>query len=225
MSNRFMCLLEPDNRRQNSNNNSNSNSNISSNNSNNRYNNNNNNNRYNNNNNRYNNNNNNNNKDNDEINNFRKKEIEQQKIQKNEGNFPSLIVNPIKSNEPTNMINYDSIVKNKEKVPIIKKQIKKLKNGWIELNKEQIKKETKEETNIVDEYLYFLDCMSNLYEIQKIEKIEILGEEIFEANYRFQNYDYRYFDKLDEKYESDLRREIKKYENDLYGYGSDNNSM
>ena len=202
MSNRFMCLLEPDNRRQNSNSNSN--------------------NRYNNNNNRYNNNRyNNNNKDNDEINNFRKKEIEQQKIQKNEGNFPSLIVNPIKSNEPTNMINYDSIVKNKEKVPIIKEQIKKLKNGWIELNKEQIKKETKKET----EYLYFLDCMSNLYEIQKIEKIEILGEEIFEANYRFQNYDYRYFDKLDEKYESDLRREIKKYENDLYGYGSDNNSM
>ena len=203
MSNRFMCLLEPDNRRQNSNNNNS--------NSNNRYNNN------NNSNNRYNNN----NKDNDEINNFRKKEIEQQKIQKNEGNFPSLIVNPIKSNEPTNMINYDSIVKNKEKVPIIKEQIKKLKNGWIELNKEQIKKETKKET----EYLYFLDCMSNLYEIQKIEKIEILGEEIFEANYRFQNYDYRYFDKLDDKYESDLRREIKKYENDLYGYGSDNNSM
>jgi len=64
--------------------------------------------------------------------------------------------------------------------------------------------------------------MVNLYEHQKLEKIEILGEENYERIFKFPNYDYEYFDKLDEKYEDELEAEKEKMSNDLYEYNSDN---
>ena len=53
------------------------------------------------------------------------------------------------------------------------------------------------------------------------EKIDILGEEKYNEVYKFQDYDYEYFDKLDEQYEDELEREMKQYEDELNGYKSD----
>lgn len=166
------------------------------------------------------------------INNFKAKEIEkekqQRKIENNESNFPSLAGgnNVTKSNQIE--VSYESILKNEEKS--IKKKTKenKLKKGWVQLGvKYEAEPEqepiypiqTKEED--LNDYLYFIDCMVNLYGYQKLEKLEILGEENYERIYKFQNYDYEYFEKLDEKYEAEMETEKKNYENDLYGYSSD----
>jgi hypothetical protein len=46
-----------------------------------------------------------------------------------------------------------------------------------------------------------------LYETWKKNYIETWGEEDYERNYRFPNYDYEYFDKLDELYEAALLKE------------------
>jgi hypothetical protein len=45
------------------------------------------------------------------------------------------------------------------------------------------------------------------YERWKAEYIEEYGEDYYERYYRFQDYDYEYFDKLDEKLERDLELE------------------
>ncbi len=43
-----------------------------------------------------------------------------------------------------------------------------------------------------------------LYETWKANYIAEYGEEYYERHYRFPNYDYEYFDKLDEKYEAEM---------------------
>ena len=63
--------------------------------------------------------------------------------------------------------------------------------------------------------------MADLYHQQKEEKIQILGEDAYNSIYRFQNYDYHYFDKLDIKYGEALNKEKRLYENKLYNDGSD----
>lgn len=159
------------------------------------------------------------------INNFKQEEKQQQqKFENNEVNFPSLVddnkVN--KSNQVE--VSYGSILKNEEKSK--KRKEKKLKKGWVQLGVKYEEPEPEQEVQSkeenLNEYLYFIDCMVNLYERQKLEKIEILGEEIYERNFKFPNYDYEYFDKLDEKYEAELEAEMAKCNNDLYGYNSDN---
>jgi hypothetical protein len=156
---------------------------------------------------------------------------QQQIIENNEVNFPSLIDDNKVSKSNQIEVSYGSILKNEEKSK--KKQTKenKLKKGWVQLGVKYEEPEPKQEVQSkeekLNEYLYFIDCMVNLYEQQKLEKIEILGEENYERNFKFPNYDYEYFDKLDEKYEVELEAEIAKCNNNLYGYNSDNsdNSM
>jgi hypothetical protein len=162
--------------------------------------------------------------------NFKKQETI---IENDEENFPSLDSNKqnikdtnTNTNTNTNTISYGSIVKNEEKIPKKKKKKNELKKGWIQLavKEEQQDNDIQCPYTLQDEYLFFIDCMVNLYEHQKTEKIEILGEEIYESIFKFPNYDYKYFDKLDEQYELDIENELRKYNNDLYysGYKSDN---
>jgi hypothetical protein len=47
-------------------------------------------------------------------------------------------------------------------------------------------------------------ALNNNYERWKAEYIEEYGEDYYERYYRFPNYDYEYFDKLDEKYEYEM---------------------
>ena len=177
------------------------------------------------------------------VNNFKAKEIEeekqQQKIENNEVNFPSLVDDNKVNNSNQIEVSYGSILKNEEKGKKKQTKVKKLKKGWVQLGvknevnyesesesgsdlkfEPKFKIQTKEEG--LNEYLYFIDCMVNLYEHQKLEKMEILGEENYERIFKFPNYDYEYFDKLDEKYEDELEAEMSKYNNILYGYNSDN---
>jgi hypothetical protein len=148
------------------------------------------------------------------VNSFKAKEIEkikqQHKIENNAVNFPSLVddnkVNKLNQIE----VSYESTLKKKEKK---EKKEKKLKKGWLQLgvkSESEFEIQTKEGLN---EYLYFIDCMVNLYEHQQLEKKEILGEENYERIYKFPNYDYEYFDKLDEKYEEELETYITKNNN------------
>ena len=166
------------------------------------------------------------------INNFKEEEKQkpqkqQQTIENNEANFPSLVDDNkvIKSNQIE--VSYGSILKNEEKNKKKQRKVKKLKKGWVQLGvkyETEPKNETQTKEENLNEYLYFIDCMVNLYEHQKLEKIEILGEENYERNFRFPNYDYEYFDKLDEKYEAELEAEMAKINNNLYGYNSDNST-
>ena len=165
------------------------------------------------------------------MNNFKVKEVEEekykQKIENNEVNFPSLTGQNIVNKTNQIEISYGSILKNEEKSKKKETKKKKLKKGWIQLGvkpetnfESQCEIQTKEDN--LNEYLYFIDCMVNLYEHQKLEKIEILGEENYEQIYKFPNYDYEYFDKLDEKYEDELEAEMAKLNDDIYEYNSDN---
>lgn len=146
-------------------------------------------------------------------------------IENNENNFPSLVDGNTIKNINQMEVSYGSILKNEEKV---KKQENgsKLKKGWVQLGvkseyEDECISQTKEDD--LNEYLYFVDCMVNLYEHQRLEKIEILGEDNYERIYKFPNYDYEYFDKLDEKYEAELENEMEKEQNETtYGYNSDN---
>jgi len=161
------------------------------------------------------------------INKFKEEEKlkQQQTIENNEANFPSLVNDNkvIKSNQIE--VSYGSILKNEEKVKKKQTKKKKLKKGWVQLGlkyETEIEVLTKEEN--LNEFLYFVDCMVNLHEHQMLEKIEILGEENYERNFKFSNYDYEYFDKLDEKYQDELEAEMAKIQNNLYGYNSDNST-
>ena len=179
------------------------------------------------------------------VNNFKVKEKQEHKIINNEANFPSLnnkVDNKVKKLN-NNKVNYVSMLKNEEKGKKNNSKENRLKKGWVKLGEEYKYKynykcksdsdsdsdsehkhqiQTKEEK--LDEYLYFIDCMVNLYEHQRLEKIEILGEENYERIYKFPNYDYEYFDKLDEDYEVELEKEITMYENELDGFISDNST-
>lgn len=171
------------------------------------------------------------------VNSFKAKEIEKEKqqrqIENNEYNFPSLVddkeAEAIKSNQKE--VSYESILKNEEKIKKKKTKENTLKKGWIQLGAKYepepepepyLRVQTKDEKT--NEYLYFIDCMVNLYEHQKLEKMEILEEDNYDRIYKFPNYDYEYFERLDEKYEAKLEAEMKKYETELYGYHSDNST-
>ena len=52
--------------------------------------------------------------------------------------------------------------------------------------------------------------LAEMYETWKEYYIETWGYEDYERNYRFPNYDYEYFDKLDELYEKMLEEEEEK---------------
>lgn len=169
------------------------------------------------------------------MNNFKIKETEeekqQQKIVNNEINFPS-IVNDKKVNKSNQFeVSYGSILKNEEKSKKKKTKDKKKKKGWVQLgvkSESELESELESECRIqtkeegLNEYLYFIDCMVNLYQHQKLEKLEIVGEEIYEQIYKFPNYDYEYFDKLDEIYETELKEEMEKNNDEFYDYNSDN---
>ena len=149
-----------------------------------------------------------------------------QKIENNDVNFPSLVDdNKVKKSNQVE-VSYGSILKNEEKSKKKQTKEKKLKKGWVQLGVKYEEPEPEQEVQSkeenLNEYLYFIDCMVNLYEHQKLEKIEILGEENYERIFKFPNYDYEYFDKLDEKYEDELEAEKEKMSNDLYEYNSDN---
>jgi hypothetical protein len=61
-----------------------------------------------------------------------------------------------------------------------------------------------------------LDALVLLHNKRTQEYIDMWGYDTWEKLYRFPNYDYHYFDKLDEKYEEELEKELE--EDDEYEY-------
>jgi hypothetical protein len=54
------------------------------------------------------------------------------------------------------------------------------------------------------DYLAAAKALSDLYEKRKRIYIQLWGEEEYDKLFKMQNYDYEYFDKLDEKYEAEM---------------------
>ena len=109
-----------------------------------------------------------------------------------------------------------------EKINTKKKEIvievieeEKVKPGWVELkfNKQTRRIDYRYGTPVSyyrkpsDESIVLQRLVEN-YETWKANYIQLWGEDEYEKMYRFPNYDYHYFDKLDEEYE----RQQKEYE-------------
>jgi len=59
-----------------------------------------------------------------------------------------------------------------------------------------------------------LDALVQLHNKRTQEYIDMWGYDTWEKLYRFPNYDYHYFDKLDEKYEEELEKELEEDEDE-----------
>ena len=59
-----------------------------------------------------------------------------------------------------------------------------------------------------------LDALVELHNKRTQEYIDMWGYDTWEKLYRFPNYDYHYFDKLDEKYEEELEKELEEDEDE-----------
>ena len=55
-----------------------------------------------------------------------------------------------------------------------------------------------------------MEELTQRYDQWKADFIEDYGEDCYERNYRFPNYDYEYVDRMDEKYERELAEEEEK---------------
>jgi len=88
-----------------------------------------------------------------------------------------------------------------------------------------ISKNKKEEVEVeveVNEAEEIIEALSFLHEKRTEEYIELWGEEEWERMFIFPNYDYEYFDKLDEAYEIEQNKINEQYSNyDSYGENYD----
>jgi len=155
-----------------------------------------------------------------------------------EENFPTLgtgITNNIENsssikNSYSNMLKKENIIKKAEKNDDII-----IKPGTIKLkfNRKLRKIERTTYTNdyqmsdyekYQEEGYAVLDCLVNLHERRTNEYINNWGYDEWEKLFRFPNYDYYYYDRLDELYEEELEKELQKQEelnkieDELYDY-------
>lgn len=124
----------------------------------------------------------------------------------NENDFPDLVKE--KKLESNLNQNFLSALESKE-IKIVESS-NKIPDGWMVT---KLNCETKE---IIREYgktRYFekkltsieiMEIIANKYEAWKERYIQIWGDDQYDKMYRFTNYDYNYFDKLDEKYEEEM---------------------
>lgn len=122
--------------------------------------------------------------------------------------FPDLVIFKTKVIEKTT--NFLEKLKTSVKVDIPVKNI--LKIGWTELTRDKVSNSTVMFSNIkINENEYIktsqdlsydvVDHLVYLYEKRKDEYISCWGEDEWEQMFTFENYDYHYFDKLDDIYE------------------------
>jgi zinc finger protein AEBP2 len=169
-----------------------------------------------------------------------KERIEAEKLKALEiSNFPSLLSsNILPKIDNTKSINFLEKVttnnikdKNKNKENGENKEeiyFKNLPPGWSQLKRDPITKQTiikskvilSEKQDILTEsdivYNVFTG-LTDLYECRKQQYIDNWGEDEYEKMFKFPNYDYEYFDKLDEKYEKEMEKYSEYYnENNEY---------
>jgi hypothetical protein len=180
-----------------------------------------------------------NNKEYNEMRDLEKKRLEEAKIKRLEeekiktlskDNFPELCKQEVTSNNK-NLSNtfLDKLkIQNNLEKPI--EQV--VAPGWIKMSRNPLTKETEiiygkmihnqDEHNYTEKDVLFniADNLVNLYETRREEYIELWGYDEWEKTFIFSNYDYEYFDKLDEKYENEMKKieEMNKneYDDDYY---------
>ncbi len=157
--------------------------------------------------------------------------------------FPSLI-NSISNNIPINMENIVSDISFIDKVKMVNEIETETQNeedilekGWISLKRDKDNKIIYDNSKFYNEHDEYDDWnlitekINNNYLLWKTDYIDKWGEDEFEKMYKFPNYDYEYFDKLDEEYEKEMAYEFEfnndeslenydnyDYENDSYNW-------
>jgi len=153
----------------------------------------------------------------------KQKELEQSLQDSN--SFPDLI--PVTNKEGTKELKLNYI----DKVKWVKEEEKKEElwhnsDGFELLGGDNVKKIIQKQRKPVDPNV-ILKALGDKYENWKAEYIEDYGYDDYEHNFRFPNYDYEYFDKLDEIYANDLleeeekEREKEQAENYVTNYNED----
>lgn len=134
-----------------------------------------------------------------------KKREEEKKIALSIESFPELV--KVTANKSVSTNNFLEKLKTNVKVEV---QVKdELKPGWTQIRRHPLTKETIMTTNSIEKptpiseqdlvYEVF-EGLANLHEKRTAEYIENWGEDEWDRMFLFQNYDYYYFDKLDEIY-------------------------
>jgi hypothetical protein len=134
------------------------------------------------------------------------------KINLIEENFPQLTNLTKKENkiQEEKKINYIDKVNILKKTNIISNVEDEVKPGWVKLEKNKITKQVTikygKRTYLSDDERVItpedvLNNLINLHERRKNEYIRDWGEESYEKTFRCVDYDYDYFDRLDEEYE------------------------
>jgi len=133
-------------------------------------------------------------------------------------NFPDILVNNTTNNDKKICMNFSEKLKSAKKEKEIKEikevdlDYENLKPGWALTKRDPL---TKKLTTIYKESLTpkprektqqeigidIINALVELHNKRTEEYIEMWGYETWEKMYRFPNYDYEYFDKLDELYE------------------------
>jgi hypothetical protein len=132
-------------------------------------------------------------------------------------NFPELVAPKSVTLKNTNIDKsfsekLQSVVENKETVDSIETDYKNLRQGWSLMKKENNKItikskdlfsaiQNKPEDGLANEVL---DTLVELHENRTHNYIEMWGYEEWEKIFEFPNYDYSYFDKLDELYYEEM---------------------
>ena len=155
-----------------------------------------------------------------------KRKEEEKKVALAIESFPELLVNS-KTVVVENTSNFLDKLKTFKKVDTPVKNV--LKQGWTELTLDKVTNSTIMVSNIeknkyiktVEDLAYdVLDHLVYLYEDRKATYIGSWGEDEWDRMFTFSNYDYHYFDKLDEIYEnnidSDHEYENEDFEEDEY---------
>lgn len=143
------------------------------------------------------------------INNFKEKSSfrnpTEKKFVMNEMEFPSILKsNNTKEEIKTTKSNYLEKIKTDQELPL---EIQDILPGWVEIqynstnNTKNIQygKSTKKHTPIMkNTFLDVLEGLNKQYISWKNNYIETWGEDEYTTLYKFSNYDYDYYDKLDE---------------------------
>lgn len=135
-----------------------------------------------------------------------KRKEEETKIALSMESFPELV----KINTSKIISTTDFMKKLKSNVKVVEPVKHEVKPGWTELTRDSVTKQTIMTSSIVakplpifeqDLVYEVFEGLANLHEKRTAEYIDRWGEDEWERMFLFQNYDYYYFEKLDEIYE------------------------
>ena len=136
-------------------------------------------------------------------------------------NFPDLVDNKkienkkIENIQPVLQTGFIDKVKFVKQKPTVNQNISHIKPGWVEVRRDPITRQLITTSNPIpgntsddddNNEIKVLHALVALHEKHTQEYIDLWGYETWEKMFRFPNYDYEYFDKLDEQYEEEMEK-------------------